>query len=170
MLSSRRTLFFSVVGLCPRMYWHRIAAAPAAAAAAFRGGQVLPASWRQRFPDARLKIHLRFHVVRILWTLLVTFHGTLWRFATQIIEVFFLFAQWWTVIHNPRCVKIHTRHFGIFNDGTCTGGWFWNHSRNFSLVTTVNHFVNDCTNLNFLPLFLFHRSSLEVPVPLLDAV
>ena len=31
----------------------------------------------------------------------------------------------------------------------------------------ANHFVNDCTNLNFLPLFLLHRSSLEVRVQLL---
>ena len=53
-LSSRRILSFSVVGLCSRMYWHGIAAA--AAAAAFRGGRVLPASWRQRFPDARWKV------------------------------------------------------------------------------------------------------------------
>ena len=35
-------------------------------------------------------------------------------------------------------------------DGTCTGGCFSIHSRNFSLVTNVNHFVNDCTNLNFI--------------------
>ena len=34
------------------------------------------------------------------------------------------------------------------------------------LVTTVNHFVNDCPNLNVLPLFLLHRSSLEVRVQL----
>ena len=34
-------------------------------------------------------------------------------------------------------------------------------------MTTVNHFVNDCTNLNFMPLFLLHRSSLEVRVQLL---
>ena len=40
------------------------------------------------------------------------------------------------------------------------------HSRNFSLVTTVNHFVDDCPNLNFLPSFLLHRSSLEVRVQL----
>ena len=33
------------------MYWHRIAAAAAAAAADFRGGRDLPASWRQRCPD-----------------------------------------------------------------------------------------------------------------------
>ena len=72
------------------------------------------------------------------------FHGRLCRFATQIIDVFFLFAQWWTVIHNPRFVKIHTRHSELFNDGTCTGGWFWTHSRNFSLMTTVNYIVNVC--------------------------
>ena len=46
------------------------------------------------------------------------------------------------------------------------GGWFRMHSRNFSLVTTVNHFVNDCPNLNLLPSFLLHRSSLEVRVKL----
>ena len=33
------------------------------------------------------------------------FHGRLWRFETQIIEVLFLLAQWWTVIHIPRLVK-----------------------------------------------------------------
>ena len=31
----------------------------------------------------------------------------------------------------------------------------------------VNHFVNDCTTFNFLPLFLLHRSSREVRVQLL---
>ena len=36
-------LFFSLVGLCPRMYWHRIAAAAAAAAAAAREGRLSPA-------------------------------------------------------------------------------------------------------------------------------
>ena len=129
------------------MYWHRIVAA----AAAFRGGQVLPASWRQRFPDARLKIHLRFNVARILWALLVMFHCRLWRFATQMIEVFFLFAQWWTVIHNPRLIRIQIRHSKIFHDGTCAGGWFWIRSRNSSLMTTVNHFVDEC------PYFDFHH-------------
>ena len=34
-------------------------------------------------------------------------------------------------------------------------------------MRTVNHFVNECTYLNFLPLFLLHRSSLEVRVPLI---
>ena len=32
----------------------------AAAAAACRGSRLSPATWKQRFPDARLKIHLRF--------------------------------------------------------------------------------------------------------------
>ena len=41
------------------------------------------------------------------------------------------------------------------------------HSRNISLMTTVNPFVNDCPNVNFLPLFLLHRSSLELCVSLL---
>ena len=157
-LSSRRIFFFSSVGLCSRMYWHGIAAAAAAAAAAFRGGRVLPASWRRRFPDARLKIHLRFNVVRILWSLLVIFHSRLWRFATQIIEVFFLFAQWWTVIHNSRLITIHPRRSEIFNDGTCAGGWFWIHARNFSLVTSVNHFVNDCPNFYCLKFHTWDRS------------
>ena len=111
------TLFFSVIGLCPRMYWHKIAAAVAAAAAAFQEAGVLPASWRQRFPDARLKIYLRFNVVRILWAILVMLHGRLSRFAPQIIEVFFFFAQWWTVIHNSRLVRIRIRHSELFNDG-----------------------------------------------------
>ena len=31
-------------------------------------------------------------------------------------------------------------------------------------MTTVNHFVKDCPNLNLLPSFLLHRSSLEVRV------
>ena len=118
---------------------------------------------RQRFPDVRLKIHLRFNVVRILWALLVKIHGRLWTFATQITEVFVLFARWWTASHNPRFVKIHIRHSGTFNDGSSTGGWFWIHSRSFSLMITVNHFVNDCPIFFFhcLPLFLLHRSSLE---------
>ena len=32
----------------------------------------------------------------------------------------------------------------------------------FSLVTTVNHFVNDCPNLKFLPSFLLHGSHRDV--------
>ena len=32
--------------------------------------------------------------------------------------------------------------------------------------TTVNRFVNDCPNLDFVPSFLLHRSSLEVRVQL----
>ena len=149
------------------MYCHRIAAAAAAAAAAFRGGRGLPASWRKRFPDARLMIHLRFNVVRILWALLVIFRGKLWRFATQIIEVFFLIAQWWTVVHNARFVKNQKKHSGVFNDGTCTGGWFWIHSCNFSLLTTVNHFVNDCPNSKISSLIpassIFSGSSCTAP-------
>ena len=47
-------------------------------------------------------------------------------------------AQQWTAVHNPRFAKIHIRRSGIFNDGTCTGRWFWIYSRNFSLLTTVN--------------------------------
>ena len=81
-------------------------------------------------------------------------------------KFFFLSAQWWTLIHNSRFVKIRIGHSGIFNDGTCTGRLFWIHSRNFSLVTTVNHFDDGCTKLKFLPFFLLHRSSLEVRVPL----
>ena len=38
------------------MYWHGIAAAAAATSSAFQGGRVLPASWRQRIPDARQKV------------------------------------------------------------------------------------------------------------------
>ena len=34
-------------------------------------------------------------------------------------------------------------------------------------MTTVNHFGKDCINLNFLPLFLLHRSPVEVRVQLL---
>ena len=108
----------------------------------------LPASWRQRDPDTRLKIHLRVNVVRILWALLEIFHCRLWRFVTQIIEVFFLFAQLWAVIHNPRFVKIHIRHSRIFHDGTCTEEWFWIHSRNFSLVSIVIHFVSPSMSLS----------------------
>ena len=119
------------------------------------------------FPMHPWRFNLRFNVVRILWTSPVIFHGRLWRFATQIIEVFFLFAQRWTVLHNPRLVKIHVEYSTILNDGICTGGWFWIHSRNFSLMTTVNYFVNDCPNLNSLPLFLPYRSSLGVRVQLL---
>ena len=164
-LSSRKILSFSVIYLTlfsDVLTWDRCCFS--------RRPGFYPASWRQRFPDARLKIHLRFNFVWILCALLVIFHGRLWRFATQIIEVFFLFAQWWTVIHNPRYVKIHKGRSEIFNDGTCTGSWFWIYSRKFSLMTTVKHFVNNCPNLNCLPLFLLHRSPLEVRVQLLDGV
>ena len=128
----------------------------------FEEAEFLPASRRHRFPDAGLKILLRFNVVRILWTILVIFHGGLGRFATQIIEVFFLFAQWWTTIHVPRFVKIPIGHSEILNDGTCAGRWFFIHSCNLSLVTTVNHFVDDCHHSNFLLSFLLDRSCLEV--------
>ena len=56
----------------------------------------------------------------------------------------------WTVIHNSRFVRIHFRRSELFNDGTCAGGRFWIHSRNLPSVTTVNHFVEDCPNLNLI--------------------
>ena len=34
-------------------------------------------------------------------------------------------------------------------------------------MTTVNHFVKDCIKINCLPLFLLHRSPVEVRVQLL---
>ena len=148
-----KDLSLYVIGLRSRMYWQRIAAA---ATAAFWGGQNLPASWRQQFPDARLKIHLRFNVVRILWALLVKVHGRLWRFATHIIEVIFLFAQWWTVILYPRLIRIHFRHSEIFNDGTCTGGWFLN--------SLSQLFIGDnpsTTSLMIVPIYIFIISNLE---------
>ena len=55
------------------MYWHRIAAA--VAAAAFEEAGFLPASW-QRFPGVRLKIHLRFNIIRILWDILEKIRNT----------------------------------------------------------------------------------------------
>ena len=37
----------------------------------------------------------------------------------------------------------------------------------FEFILVINHFVNDCTYLKILPLFLLHRSSLEVRLQLL---
>ena len=71
----------------------------------------LNASWRQRFPMHARKIDLRVNVVRILWTWLVIFHGRLGRFEASIIEFLFLLAQFWTVTHHPRIIKIHKKTF-----------------------------------------------------------
>ena len=114
-----------VNGLCSRMYWHRIAAA---AAAAFRGGWGYPHRGGNGFQKHARRFILRFNIVGILWTLLVIHHGRFGRFETHIIEVFFR-AQRGIVIHNvrvvtmnfvknlsrPRLFKIHTE-----SDGTCT--------------------------------------------------
>ena len=140
------------------MYWHGIAAVAAAAAAAFRGGRVLPASWRQRFPDARLKIHLRFHVVRILWALLGIFHGRLWRFATQIIEVLVLFRA--TMNRSPQSTICQNSYKTFRN----IQWWYlhWKMILNLFSQLFINdnrqHFVHDCTQKKKLPLFLLHRA------------
>ena len=47
-------------------------------------------------------------VVRILWNILVIFHGWLGRFEAYIIEVLFLLVQFRTVFHHPRIMKIHS--------------------------------------------------------------
>ena len=60
------------------------------------------------FPMHAWKFYLRFNIVRILWAILVIFHGRLWR--------------------SDDLSKVYVRHSGIFNDGTCIGGWFWIHS------------------------------------------
>ena len=77
-LFSRSILFFAVVGLCPRMCWHRIAAA-AAAAAAFSRRPGLPVSWTQRFPDARLKIQSSFQRCSNLVSLARDLPGQVWK-------------------------------------------------------------------------------------------
>ena len=76
------------------------------------------------FPKHARRFDLRFNVVRIFWTLPVIFHGGLGRFETHIIDVLFLFAQRWTVIHNPRLFRIHVGHSRALSDGTGTGRWF----------------------------------------------
>ena len=63
-------------------------AAAAAAAAAFRGDRVLPGFLEGN--DFPMHAWRRFNVVRILWTILVIFHGRHGRFWTHIIEILFL--------------------------------------------------------------------------------
>ena len=98
------------------------------------------------FPKHARRFDLRFNVVRIFWTLPVIFHGGLGRFETHIIEVLFLFAQRWTIIHNPRLIRIHLGQSRALSDDTGTRRWFWIRSCNFSLMSIANHYVNDCTS------------------------
>ena len=51
------------------------------------------------------RFDLRFNVVRILWTLLVIFHGRLGKLESHIIEVFFLLPQLWTVLHHLQLIQ-----------------------------------------------------------------
>ena len=99
-----KDLSVCVIGLRSRMYWHRIAAAAAAAAAAFWGGRgfsrSVEATVSRCTPEGLTFVSTFF---RILCTLLVIFHGRLWRLQTHIIEVLF---QWWTVIHQNSCVTL----------------------------------------------------------------
>ena len=115
------------------------------------------------FPKHARRFDLRFNVVRILRTLPVIFQGSLGRFETHFIEVLFLFlVQWWTVIHDPRLVRIHVGYSGALSDGTCTGRWLWIRDCNFSFVSIANHLVNDCKKIRlFCPYSLLHRSPLS---------
>ena len=65
-------------------------------------------------------------------------------------------------------MRIHIKHFQIFNDGKCTEVWIWIHSRNFSLVTTVNRFVNDRPNFQFSALEIALANILRDVLVLLD--
>ena len=89
---------------------------------------------------------LCFNVVRMLWTLLVILHGRLGRFEARTIDVLFLLAQLWTVIHHPRLSKFIWNYSGASNDGTCTGRYLRILSCNFfnwNQQPTI--LVNDCT-------------------------
>ena len=77
----------------------------------FRGSGIFPLCGCNGFPMHAGRFDLRFNVVRILWTLLVIFHGGIGRFEIHIIEVLFLLAQFWTVISHPRIIKIRSCNF-----------------------------------------------------------
>ena len=105
----------------------------------FQSSLALP--WGKYSRCGEPEFHWSLHSTNGKWS-----HVSWWQlwslerwFARQIIEVFLFFAQWWTVIHFSRFVKIHVGHSELFNDGICIGGWFSIHSRNLSLMTTVNH-------------------------------
>ena len=85
-------VFLCINGLRSRMLWWRIAAA-AVAAAAFEEAKNFPLCGGNGFPIPARRFDLRFKIIRILWTILVIFHGRLGRFEAQIIEVLFLLAQ-----------------------------------------------------------------------------
>ena len=115
----------------------------------FEEAGIYPHRGGNGFPMHAKKFDLHFNVVRILCTSLVIFHGRPGRVETHICRGSLLFCTMTNRnLFNPRLIKIHVRHSGALNDGTCTGG-FWIRYCNFSLVTTVNHFVNDCTNSVF---------------------
>ena len=77
---------------CPgEWYWHTIAAAATAAAAAFRGSRVLPASWKQPFPDARLKIIF-------VWTLFEYCEPCTWFSTKCLDDSGHTLLQKWTVV------------------------------------------------------------------------
>ena len=98
-------------------------------------------TWRWRL------FGLRFNFCESCATFLVIFQWYAWKIRNTHYRSSSPFAQWWTVIHNPRRIKIHVRHSGGCNDGTQR--WFWIRSCNFSLVTIANHFVDNCTNSVF---------------------
>ena len=88
------------------MLWYRIAATVAAvAAAAFEEAGIMPLCGNNGFPMHARRFDLLFNVARILWCILVIFHGRLGRFEAHIIEVPFLLAQFWTVIYHPQIIK-----------------------------------------------------------------
>ena len=73
--------------------WRIAAAGAAAAAAAFEEAGIFPLCGGNGFPMHARRFDLRCNVVRILWTILVVFHGGLGRFEVHIVEVLFLLAQ-----------------------------------------------------------------------------
>ena len=58
-----------------------------------RRGRDFPHRGGNGFPMHAWRCDLRFNVVRILWTLLVIFHGRFGRFEAYFIEILFLLAQ-----------------------------------------------------------------------------
>ena len=118
---------------CNRWRIAAVAAAAAAAAAAFEEVGIFPLCGGNGFPMHAGMLDLRFNVVRILWTLVVIFHGRLGRFEAHLIEVLFLLAQFWTVTHHPRIIKIHSEivrsiqwwylHWVIILNSSCNHNW-----------------------------------------------
>ena len=145
-----KALFFSVVGLRPRMYWHRIAAA---GIYPHREGKGFPMhAWRFLFDSTLFESCEPYS-----WYSMVGCEDSQHRLSK--FSSFSLNDEPQSKIHDLSESKKKKKRSAFCNDGTfilATLHW-WQPS-----TATLN----DCPNLNFLPSSLLYRFFLEVRVQL----